>query len=59
MSKKYCTCKEPMVAEGDKPTFHHCYKCHRITTEKQREKYREADDIIAYDYAIKKLGYDI
>ena len=24
---EYCTCKHPLLAEADKPTFHKCYSC--------------------------------
>jgi hypothetical protein len=38
---KYCKCIHPLVAEGDKPTFHKCYRCNRITTKKQRKLFEE------------------
>lgn len=42
---KYCECPEPMVAEADKPTFHHCYKCNRpISPEKLPEIQKKYND---------------
>lgn len=39
--RKYCQCEQPLVAEVDKPTFHRCYKCMKLTTEKQQEYFRK------------------
>jgi hypothetical protein len=29
IENKFCQCKEPLLAEADKPTFHHCYNCNK------------------------------
>jgi len=52
---KYCKCKKPLIAEGDKPTFHRCYKCNCII--KKQDEIQKAIESVKLvlgdsDYAI-------